>query len=104
MFSVVGTTTANSGMRRSLISVLTAAMLAVAMVLGGGAPVVAQQGTIASPPPLTVPSNQGRETSTNFNPTVVPFGSESSTNHLVSQQKMISRREAHGAGPPALVV
>jgi hypothetical protein len=38
-------------------------------------------------------------TSTNFNPTVVPFGSESSTNHLVSQQQRIRRREAHRVGP-----
>ena len=38
-------------------------------------------------------------TSTNFNSAVVPFGSESSTNHLVSQQKRIRRREAHGVGP-----
>ena len=41
----------------------------------------------------------GRQTSTNFNPTGVPFGSESSTNHLVSQQKRTRRREAHGVGP-----
>jgi hypothetical protein len=41
----------------------------------------------------------GRQTSTNFSPTVVPFGSESSTNHLVSQQKRIRRPEAHGVGP-----
>jgi hypothetical protein len=39
----------------------------------------------------------GRQTSTNFNPTVAQFGSESSTNHLVSQQKRIRRHEVHGA-------
>jgi VWFA-related protein len=57
-------TKTNPGMKRSLISALTAALLAIAMLIGGVAPALAQQGTIASPPPIVMPGSQGKETST----------------------------------------
>ena len=57
-------TKTNPGMKRSLISALTAALIAITMLIGGGVPALAQQGTIASPPPIVMPGSQGKETST----------------------------------------
>ena len=53
-------TKTNPGMKRTLIS----ALIAIAMLIGGVAPASAQQGTIASPPPIVMPGSQGKETST----------------------------------------
>ncbi|MGD0118870.1 MAG: VWA domain-containing protein [Candidatus Binatus sp.] len=57
-------TKTNLGMKRSVISPLTAALIAIAMLIGAVTPALAQQGTIASPPPIVMPGSQGKETST----------------------------------------
>ena len=57
------TTTTNPGIGRSLISALTAPVIALAIVIGGVAPAAAQQGSTI-PAPIVIPGSQGKETST----------------------------------------
>ena len=57
------TTTTIPGLRRSLNSGLTAAVVALGILFGGVAPAAAQQGS-SSPPPILIPRSQGKETST----------------------------------------
>ena len=49
---------------RSSISALAAALFFLAMLVGGVAPVAAQQGMTAPPPQILIPHSQGKETST----------------------------------------
>jgi len=57
------TTTTIPGTGRSLISALTAAVIGLAIAIGGFAPAAAQQGS-SIPAPIVIPGSQGRETST----------------------------------------
>src|ERR1039457_145800 len=57
------TTTTIPGTGRSLISALTAAVIGLAIAIGGFAPAAAQQGS-SIPAPIVIPGSQGKETST----------------------------------------
>src|SRR5271167_424346 len=57
--------TISSRIRRSTISALASAIVALAMIFGAVAPAAAQQQGITAPPPqIVIPHSQGKETST----------------------------------------